>query len=728
MQMLIRILSLILFVNFLSPLRASHISGGDVTVQHIEGNTFEVTLQLFRDCINANPAAVLPADLVMYFYRADDDFLEYELGMNLVETIFPELGDECYEPEICIEIGVYRDTLELADLPGGYYLSWERCCRVDQTTNLFDAGVEGMVFTASIPDPALMNSSPQFAPYPNDGYFCLSTLNSFSFNAVDVDGDSLVYSLSTPIKGSFADQFLPDPIGGSPRPFIDLPWDTGYSLSNICGGSPEMSINSETGLITAAPDMQGFFAYGVVVEEYRDGVKIGEVRREITMESTICEFDIAPDFVGFGITDTVYILPFVANSIPILVEDNPTDSIEMSILYAESEIFNGTYDILAEYDTVLWVNGSHSGLITWDSLGCDYVRDEPYWAYFLTQSDNLCTGETSYDTLNLAIIVQLPPNLPTVFTSPAVDFDIIFGQEDTYAFDVIAVDGNPYDTLELSMLTPLDFGFSPAFFETDSALLNVTSPFEWIIACEDIRDEPYIIDFQVITSRCFTRDTTFLPVSLTVGLPDNEPTILESPDTGLKYYNVYEDSTYCFIVRASDLNNIDTLFISADFESELFTMDKPATFADTSGLFDITSEFCWTPRCENVRDEPYRVDFTVITKNCEVIQTIDVPMDIFVSTPSLGILDTIPNVFSPNGDNWNDEWRIVHEPDYCVREKRVEIFDRWGIPVFESPDLLRKWDGTYNDNPATDGAYYYTIQYNYLFQPRSYKGTITLLR
>jgi len=709
-------------------LQASHISGGDVSVKHISGNSFEVTLQLFRDCINANPSAPLPEDLTVFFYQADTDIVTDSLYMVLGQVIFPILGDECYEPEICIEIGVYVDTLELDDYAAGYYLSWERCCRVAQTTNLFDAGAEGMVFTASIADPALENSSPSFAPYPNDGYFCVSAQNQFSFAAEDIDGDSLVYSLSTPIKGSFANSGLPDPLGGGPMPFADIPWDTGYSLANICGGAPIMSINTETGLITASPDMQGFFAYGVVVQEFRNGIQIGEVRREITMEATLCEFDIAPDFLGYNVTDTIFILPFVANTITVNIEDNPTDTILQTVLYLESELFSGDFEILAEYEMLLNVPGSIQGIITWDSLTCDYVRDEPYWAYFLTESTNVCTGETSYDTLNLAIVVYLPPNISTFYTSPSTDFNLIFGQEDTYEFDVTAVDTNPYDTLSLSLITAPDFGFNPVSFEPDSALSEVDSPFQWIITCADIREEPYLIDFQTITSRCFTRDTVYHQVALNVSFPVDEPTILESPLFGLAYYTVYEDSVYCFDVRATDLNNIDTLFISVVRDVDIFNVDHGASFADSSGLFEVSSEFCWTPLCEHVRAEPYHMDFQVTTKNCDIIQVIEHSMDIYVGTTSLGILDTVPNVMTPNEDTYNDVWRIAHKPDYCVTDKQIIIYNRWGIPVYDSFDLGGQWDGRLNGDPASEGQYFYTINYKYLQDPRNYKGNITLMR
>lgn len=57
-----------------------------------------------------------------------------------------------------------------------------------------------------------------------------------------------------------------------------------------------MSIDTETGLITAQPDNIGFYTIAAKVEEFRDGIKIGEVRREIQIAALVC---VGVDTVGF---------------------------------------------------------------------------------------------------------------------------------------------------------------------------------------------------------------------------------------------------------------------------------------------------------------------------------------------------------------------------------------------------------------------------------------------
>jgi gliding motility-associated-like protein len=70
-----------------------------------------------------------------------------------------------------------------------------------------------------------------------------------------------------------------------------------------------------------------------------------------------------------------------------------------------------------------------------------------------------------------------------------------------------------------------------------------------------------------------------------------------------------------------------------------------------------------------------------------------------------GIL--IPNVFSPNGDGTNDEFYI---PNSGLKEYKIEIWDRWGVKVFESDAPSIHWDGRSTAGmPCTDGTYYYVL-------------------
>ena len=67
----------------------------------------------------------------------------------------------------------------------------------------------------------------------------------------------------------------------------------------------------------------------------------------------------------------------------------------------------------------------------------------------------------------------------------------------------------------------------------------------------------------------------------------------------------------------------------------------------------------------------------------------------------------IPNVFSPNGDGINDDWRI--DGLVTFPESEMLIFDRYGRQVFTSRGYNKPWDAQLNMKPLPIGGYYYII-------------------
>jgi gliding motility-associated-like protein len=67
----------------------------------------------------------------------------------------------------------------------------------------------------------------------------------------------------------------------------------------------------------------------------------------------------------------------------------------------------------------------------------------------------------------------------------------------------------------------------------------------------------------------------------------------------------------------------------------------------------------------------------------------------------------VPNAFSPNGDGINDTWIITNLSIYPGAT--VDVFNRYGQPVFHSENSSKAWDGTYNGKPLPVGTYYYII-------------------
>ncbi len=87
----------------------------------------------------------------------------------------------------------------------------------------------------------------------------------------------------------------------------------------------------------------------------------------------------------------------------------------------------------------------------------------------------------------------------------------------------------------------------------------------------------------------------------------------------------------------------------------------------------------------------------------------------------------IPNVFTPNGDGFNDIFSINYDPD-VISSIEMVVFDRLGGEVFRTDNPLKGWDGTTNNQPVADGVYYYIVTTTKQEQTKEYKGFITLLR
>jgi len=69
----------------------------------------------------------------------------------------------------------------------------------------------------------------------------------------------------------------------------------------------------------------------------------------------------------------------------------------------------------------------------------------------------------------------------------------------------------------------------------------------------------------------------------------------------------------------------------------------------------------------------------------------------------------MPSAFTPNGDGLNDVFRVKYP--FTVSAFSFAIFNRWGERVFQSNDITKGWDGTYNGTDQNAGAYVWMISF-----------------
>jgi gliding motility-associated-like protein len=88
-----------------------------------------------------------------------------------------------------------------------------------------------------------------------------------------------------------------------------------------------------------------------------------------------------------------------------------------------------------------------------------------------------------------------------------------------------------------------------------------------------------------------------------------------------------------------------------------------------------------------------------------------------------------PNAFTPDGDYYNDTWKVFIEGNDSY-DFHLTIFDRSGQIVWESYNSAGEWDGNYGGHVAPNGVYGWVIQTkdSETDKIHQFKGHITLLR
>ena len=67
---------------------------------------------------------------------------------------------------------------------------------------------------------------------------------------------------------------------------------------------------------------------------------------------------------------------------------------------------------------------------------------------------------------------------------------------------------------------------------------------------------------------------------------------------------------------------------------------------------------------------------------------------------------SMPNIFTPNGDNINEFFDVDSKN---AKNIQLTIFNRWGEIMYTDSGLNPAWDGSDKGMPAVDGTYFYKV-------------------
>ncbi len=295
-----KILPLFIFIFFFPfLLSATHIIGGSLTYQQQGVSTYRITLKVYRDCSSAT--AFDPSITIEVLQSNGAVFAPSKnitINIGTITKLNPYVDTCVTKPNVCVEEAVYTKIVSnFPPFAGGYDLFWQRCCRNGSLLNIINPLTSGESFYAHIPDNNLLinNSSPTWVNSPPT-FVCQGLPINFNHAATDVDGDALVYKFYDPYMG--CDNAPGQVIGPNcPRDYPTFPgnvatftpviWNGAtYSTNNPLGGAG-LTL-SPTGLLTGIPPSLGQFVVGIKCEEWRNGIKIGEILRDFQFNVVSC--------------------------------------------------------------------------------------------------------------------------------------------------------------------------------------------------------------------------------------------------------------------------------------------------------------------------------------------------------------------------------------------------------------------------------------------------------
>lgn len=398
--------------------------------------------------------------------------------------------------------------------------------------------------------------------------------------------------------------------------------------------------------------------------------------------------NVTTTYIAIASFDTAYFTVNVINP-PIINIGNDT-----TLCQGETLLLDATTPNAVSY---MWQDYSNNPTYTVTQAGTYYVkvitayctsRDTIHVAYKplpivnIGNDTTLCYGQTI--TLNATL-----PNASYQWQDGSTNSIFTVTPPYTpYVFWVKATVNNcsGYDTITISYIPAAvtNFARDTVLCNGDSTMLDVTNPNATYLWQDNTTNPTYNANQSGVYSVIITMDGCIFKDTIQVVI---------SPPISV---NLGSDTTVCIgSIVVLDPRNLNTTYLWQDGSSgSSYTVSQAGA---------------------------YWVKISDINK-CSATDTINI---YFTDCDTSTII--IPNIFTPNGDGYNDYF-VIKQTDYKTIE--VQIYDRWGIKVFEDNNYQNTWDGKYKGNPLSDGTYFYIIKSKGMYNKKvyNYHGSLTILR
>ncbi|HEX4849675.1 MAG TPA: PKD domain-containing protein, partial [Puia sp.] len=306
------LLGCLLFFCFTPALWARHIKGGEIYYTYLgPGSTpnsekYLLTLRLFISCASVQGQLETTVNIGV-FDNSDgapapgSPFTAPLTGDQVIQLSKPSPCIINPSP-VCYRIRIYTVTIELPKTPTGWTAVFQRCCRIDDITNLSPNFNIGASYMCSINGTNAIgmngtNSTPQFL-VRDTVLICQHRPFTLNFGATDQEHDSLTYAFTSAFPGGSTDE----PIVAKPSSQFQIePLSYRIPFSGEEPLGPQVTIDPNTGVISGIAPAGGDYVVCVLLQEWRNGKVISQKPKDFIIHvDDKCDFaaaDLKPSYI-----------------------------------------------------------------------------------------------------------------------------------------------------------------------------------------------------------------------------------------------------------------------------------------------------------------------------------------------------------------------------------------------------------------------------------------------